>query len=291
MRALFITFLTCSMLGNGHALAANQSDHLSDSSFAQEIRAIASNQAGDNAGVKFIIGNDLWLPGKKFKQGDDWLALSCDGTNCTLKKASLATKPEFWQGHYDEKPTYGNRLLFKTKGTESKQATAWFKIDTTFSWLKPGPVTSYYSQQQPVQHSSNSALEAFIELPDSNSAQLVPLLVPKAYLKEIFQNQDISWPIAILQLREYNKRQLLPGQLGTCSGLFHPNRYLLWAGDLDRDTKPDYLISYVDEDGPVHLFLSSVAKQDQLVGLGGVYQAPPFGGECDGPEGFLMYQD
>ena len=92
------------------------------------------------------------------------------------------------------------------------------------------------------------------------------------------------------QLRSQD-RELLPGDFGTCSGLFHPQNYLLWAGDLDRDRKPDYLISYVDADGPVHLFLSTAAESDQLVGLGGVFDSPPFGGECDGPEGFLYFDE
>ena len=117
--------------------------------------------------------------------------------------------------------------------------------------------------------------------------RLVPLLATGAALTKLKPDGYFNWPRAVLQLRSQNKRQLLPGDLGTCSGLFHPRNYLLWAGDLDRDGEPDYLISYVDADGPVHLFLSSAARPHQLVGLGGIYDSPPHGGECDGPEGFL----
>jgi hypothetical protein len=39
---------------------------------------------------------------------------------------------------------------------------------------------------------------------------------------------------------------------------------------------------YRDAPPQVHLYLSGAARHDQLVGLAGTFNSPPFGGECDG---------
>jgi hypothetical protein len=88
-------------------------------------------------------------------------------------------------------------------------------------------------------------------------------------------------PPAVLLLRSGERRQLLLGQLGLCTHTFRSKDYLLWAGDLDGDGKPDFLISFVDGDGPIHLYLSSTAKPKRLVGLAGIYNPPSAGVECD----------
>jgi len=84
---------------------------------------------------------------------------------------------------------------------------------------------------------------------------------------------------------------MLYGRLGTRSGVFQPRQYLLWSGDLDRDGKPDFLISFIDADGPVHLYLSSIAKHGNLIRLAGIFDSPPFGGRCDGLGGFMNFRD
>jgi hypothetical protein len=234
--------------------------------------------------VQFVVGNDLWQPGKKYKSGSDWLALLCDGKSCTLSPAALAVKDELWQGHYDDQPTAGQQLLFKETPGASGKPVAWLRTTGAPSWLKQGPVPSYYAggsyNQLP---GKKGTMEYLIETPDGRKATLVPMLVPKSFLEKLADKKEgaVYYGTLLLQLRTQEKRQLLPGAFGMCSGEITPN-YLLWAGDLDRDGKPDFLVSYIDADGPVHLFLSGVAKSTQIVGLGSVFNSPPFGGECDG---------
>ena len=88
----------------------------------------------------------------------------------------------------------------------------------------------------------------------------------------------------LLQLRAQGKRQLLD-ELGLCSHTVSTN-YLVWAGDLDRDGQPDYLIDFADEIGEAKLYLAHAAAAKELAGVAGVYVPSPFGGECDG-EGWV----
>ena len=88
----------------------------------------------------------------------------------------------------------------------------------------------------------------------------------------------------LLQLRAQGKRQLLD-ELGLCSHTVSTD-YLVWAGDLDGDGRPDYLINFADEVGEARLYLAHNATAQELAGVAAVYVPPPFGGECDG-EGWV----
>jgi hypothetical protein len=240
--------------------------------------------------VQFVAGNDLWQPGWHYKSGSDWLALVCDGKSCTLAPAALDAKKESWQGHYDDQPTAGQHLTFRLTANAPGKPVAWFRTTGAPPWLKPGSVPSYYAggpySQQP---NKEGTMEFLIEMPGGKKATLVPMLVPKSLLEKLVNKEEgeIYYGTLLLQLRTPEKRQLLPGAFGACSGEVTPD-YLIWAGDLDGDGKPDFLVSYIDADGPVHLFLSGAAKRGQLVGLASVFNSPPFGGECDGgPPSYL----
>jgi hypothetical protein len=54
-----------------------------------------------------------------------------------------------------------------------------------------------------------------------------------------------------------------------------PEEYLLWAGDLDADGKPDFLISFGMGSYKVALFLSSLARPGELVGEAGRFDYFP----------------
>ena len=274
----------------GAVHAAGVGDANSESTIANQLQQIFVYGDSDSRGVRFVIGNELWLPDEHYEDGDDWLALACTASGCALEPASLNVEPDTWQGHYDDEPTYGQRLKFRTDAAGQGDIAGWFQASPEFAWLQQGAVTTYHSSQNPAGLlPERSALEAAIPLPGNETARLVPLLITSDQLNQWQSKRNYRWPSAALQLRADRQRQLLPGEFGSCSGLFHPRNYLLWAGDIDRDDKPDYLVSYVDAEGPVHLFLSSAANEGQLVGLGGIFHSSPFGGECDGPGGFLYF--
>lgn len=221
-------------------------------------------------GVEFVVGNALWQPGKRYRNAADWLALSCTRAGCSFEAAKLRVKPEKWQGHYDDQATAGQHLTFSksTPSPAGAKVIGWFRPHAKHAWLKPGPVTTYAStaahRKRPP---TRGTLEAAVDLPDGTQAVFVPLL-------------DRAQSVFRLQLRAHGRRQLL-GQLGACSGMVVAN-YLLWAGDLDEDGRPDYLVSFVDADGQTRLYLSGASAAHELAGVAGIHDAPPYGGECDG---------
>jgi len=218
--------------------------------------------------IQFVAGNNVWQPGQRYRNGADWLALTCTANACQLSPATLTVQTASWQGHYDEKPTAGQKLAFKPTTTLPGRVIAWLRMDAKQKWLAPGPVTTYASNVAPLkQPASEGTLEVAVDLPGGAQARFVPLLSRE---KNAF----------FLQLRMPQKRQML-GELARCSHEVTTN-YFLWAGDLDHDGKPDYLVSFVDADGEIILYLSSIANPDELVGRAGLYNAPPHGGECDG---------
>lgn len=223
--------------------------------------------------VQFVVGNDIWQPGTRYRQGDDWLALLCTATQCRFEPASLTQRTEQWQGHYDEQPTDGQKLTFAADKHAEGKIIGWFHLNAGMPWLKPGPVVTYTSNAiAPKKASGPGTLEMMIDLPAGEQARFVPMY-------------DSASDSVLLQLRVGHRRQRLEN-LGACSRTVSGD-YVLWAGDMDGDGRPDYLISFVDDDGPVILYLSSLAKTDQIAGIGGTYDAPPYGGECDSPGWFV----
>lgn len=234
---------------------------------------------------QFVAGNNIWQPGRKFADGKDWLALTCRADGCKLVGAELKVVKESWQGHYDDKPTPGQRLHFKLTEPSDAKIVAWFKTAVGSESMKPGNVPTYYSGIGHPKPTEKGTLEARVDLPDGGNATLVPLLLSSKHSPKLVTEFDPSGNSSthfFLQLRSQGLRQLLPGEFGSCSASVPGQSYLLWAGDLDGDGKPDYLISFIDEAGPVHLYLSSRANPGQLVGLAAIYDSPPSDFECDG---------
>jgi hypothetical protein len=276
--------------------AADKTNWLTE--FQADIKAAAQlTPPGKNRGGKiaFVHGNNLWQPGHEYRSGNNWLALICGSSGCRLEAARLQVKKAKWQGHYDDTPTQGQQLRFTLAQPSNDKVIAWFeqgKPAASPQWLIPGPVTSYFNGLHPAKTTAPGNFEAEIPLPGKQTLRLVPLISrgDSSTSSDNPSYQPYSASL-FLQLRLGKQRQMLLGDLYRCTRKISDTSYLLWAGDLDGDSRPDLLISFVDADGPVHLYLSSAAKPGQLVGLAGVHVAPPNGGECDGDgwEGLLGY--
>jgi hypothetical protein len=241
---------------------------LAPHAFAAPPAAAADAAPAPGSFPVMVVGNPVWQPGLAYTAGDDWLALACDPAGCAFEPARLAVKPEGWQGHDDDKPTNGQTLTFARMEKTVRKPVAWFQRRAGTPWLKPGPVTTWASIAGGFQRAdSPGTLELEVAAPDGTRARFVPLL-------------DIEHKRFVLQLRSGQRRQMLQ-DLAACSHEVGTG-YLLWAGDLDGDGRGDYLASFVDADGQVVLYLSRLAPPNALVGAGAIYDASPYGGECDG---------
>jgi hypothetical protein len=267
-------------LGNLHAAtAAKAVDKKIRPAWLDAHLKVLYERPAKNA-VDFVFDNNIWLPGEGYINGSKWLALNCTAEKCTFEPATLRVKKELWQGHYDEHPTKGQKLTFKKDAASSGKVIAWFALPARKAWVMEGDVPTYYSTEQPLNRpNTQGTYEALITLPNGGESTLVPMAFNA---KKFFGlNENAPSDAVFLQLRSESKRQLLLSTIGDCDG-YITDRYLQWVGDLDRDGKADYLISFIDADGPVHLYLSSYAAKGQLVGLAAVHDSPPYGGECDG---------
>lgn len=229
-------------------------------------------------GGAFNLAN--WQPGHAFRNGGDWLALACSATGCALEPAELKVESAGYTGPYDDpnQPAPGQRLHFRAKTPAGAAILAWFQMDRTHPWLRPGPVTTYYPAGHALEApKSQGTMEGLLRLPNGDAATFVPMV------EHAGPYAEDDYPEFHLQLRARGKRQLLPATFGACTARVNPQAYVLWVGDLDGDGRPDYLINWVvdtNHGAPIDLYLSSLARPGELVGLGGRYQYPDGGGEC-----------
>ncbi len=213
--------------------------------------------------VEFVLGDTAWQPGDRWQSGPGWLALACVDLDCRLDAARLKVTP----GKGPD-GTRGQQFSFSRArpARPSEQVLAWFKADARLPWLRARTLPTYAAgTATPKRPDSPGTLEIAVGLPNGPAAMLVPLY-------------DKAGGRFMLQLRLPDKRQMLD-ELGVCSHAV-PGDFLLWAGDIDGDGRPDFLISYIDGDGEAHLYLAAQAAAGQIVGLAGSYVAPPSRETC-----------
>ncbi|TCV96406.1 hypothetical protein EC912_102757 [Luteibacter rhizovicinus] len=220
----------------------------------------ADDDATASGKIRMIVGNDVATSDEDYANGSNWLALDCVAKGCQLLPAKLQINPG--QG--------GMHLLhFSLVKGDAAHVQAWLRVDAARPWIKPGPLVTYVSGETDIKHPVGD-MSVAIPTP-GHQAMLVGLL-------------DRSRETVMLQLREPATRQMLDA-LTTCASPGDTS-WLRWAGDIDGDGKPDYLIVYPRSDNGVHavLYLSSVTAAGQLVGEAAVFDSSLAFSRCSGEE-------
>jgi hypothetical protein len=228
--------------------------------------------------ILFARGQGIWQPGRRFKTSEKWLGLLCDAGQCQLRPAKVVVTPKSVQGHYDDKPTAGQLLQFNISQGATKNVVAWFALNPRSPWLAAGNVNAYVAK-----FNKGKDYSTVISLPNGEMRLMPLLLSAKQWSAAAGIGDSLRPPALLLQLRDVSKRQLLPTTLASCTGHLDAG-YFIWAGDLDGDGKPDYLIEFDNAYGSAQLFLSSAAASGQLVGLAGQFDNTEGPVECDGNE-------
>ena len=232
--------------------------------------AVALDDGTFSGKLAMVVGNDV-TTSDPVAAGSDWLSFQCNDKGCSLFPAqvSLSEVPN----SRDSMEMVLQRLHFSTTGSDSTHVVeAWFRQDKAHAWLKPGPVPTFASVEGPVAAAVDVSTESFDIVVAGRTITLMPLL-------------DRDRKRIRLQLREPGIRQMLD-DVSECLGA-SPG-YLRWAGDLDGDGRPDYLIDYPRGADKTHavLYLSSLAGPQQLVGSAAVFDSAVDFIGCDGSDFF-----
>jgi hypothetical protein len=207
-------------------------------------------------------GQPWELPGSSYAAGSAWLALVCSRGGCRLQPVTLDIEP-ITKHPYDGDPIPGQRLLWRGLDPLRQVPLLTLAAAPGLPWLAPRPVTTFHRAGEPVPRGTGrGTMESRIELGSGEKALLVPRLVRTAST-----GGDADGGMD-LQLRIGKARQVLGSFEFDILGLrpVTPEEYLLWAGDLDADAKPDFLISFGLGSYDIGLFLSSLARPGELVG-------------------------
>ncbi|RBH55815.1 MULTISPECIES: hypothetical protein [Pseudomonas] len=232
--------------------------------------AVALDDGTFSGKLVMVVGNDV-TTSDPVVAGSDWLSFQCDGSGCSLLPAQVSVSDV--PNNRDSMEMVLQRLHFSNTGSDSPPVVeAWFRRDKAHAWLKPGPVLTFASVEGPVAAVVNLSTESFETVAAGRTITLMPLL-------------DRDRKRIRLQLREPGVRQMLD-DVSEC--LASPPSYLRWAGDLDGDGRPDYLIDYPRGADKTHavLYLSSLAGPQQLVGSAAVFDSAVDFTGCDGSNFF-----
>lgn len=249
---------------------------------------LAMDNAGKSSGSVITLPRtkteagklEIHLPGREYKEGSGWWALACPG-RCELYPLSLKIKAEK-HPVYEGAPVPGQRLIFSPVSAIS-EALMIFKPLRPKQPLKlqAGPVPTYYPGLLPrlSRLGLPGTMEGEVALPNGQSARLVPVLLMPEALKQndVRSDEQPDSRQLTLELHMDGRRQSLGdfsfGIDGTIA--LKPADYLIWAGDLDGDGKPDFLVNLAFDGRDQILFLSTLAEGDELVGKAGQFHYYP----------------
>lgn len=225
----------------------------------------------------------MHLPGNEYAAGIGWWALACPA-RCELFALRLTVTPKLHPA-YDSEPVPGQMLLFLPVPPVTNVLLS-FKPSRLNTQLKlhAGPVTTYYPGILPHLRRPNSAgtMESEIGLPEGRTARLVPtLLLPpprtEGNSKKAQRGESETGGILQLELHMDGRYQALGvfnfGIEGAMA--LKPSDYVIWSGDLDGDGKPDFLLNFDFHGTDLALFLSSLARNGEIVGEAGRFKYFP----------------
>jgi hypothetical protein len=230
------------------------------------------------------------IPGRSYLGGDGWWALVCGNElsatlaqGCTLHSTHLSVTRAM-HSVYDGEPIASQLLhwsplpanLDRLARENEKPPTlvAVFKPIRSLAGMKlmAGPVATYVHPGMGHYPATGrpGTLEVRLTMADGKYLDIVPRVA-----KSPPGEPSPLVNIATFELRQGTLRQRLPGyefsEIGD-DGSLSPQQYLLWAGDLDGDGKPDLIINHGGYGSNVAVYLSSLAKEGELVGFAGSFQ-------------------
>lgn len=225
------------------------------------------------------------MPGLDYRAGTGWWALVCDSATPRLdasKGCSLhATQMGVTRAKhsvYDNDPVDSQLLhwaplpaklhLVPHQDETRPHLIALFKPIRSLAQLplKAGPVTTWAHLGMPryAHTARHDTLEVRLPLPDGSALDVVP------------RGEAGGNGIGCFELQRGTTRQRLDGYAtDSLEGMptdFKPSSFLLWAGDLDGDGRPDFLFNHGGSGWHIAMYLSSLAKPGELVGLAGRFQ-------------------
>jgi hypothetical protein len=234
------------------------------------------------------------IPGGNYSPGKGWWALVCDHeaqagigkAGCSLHATQLSVAREK-HSVYDSDPVNSQLLHWSPLPSGlDRVARDEEKVPLLIAVFKPvgklkklklqaGPIASFVHQGMENYPATQRPGTLEIRLPMTNGRHAD--IVPRVRMSKQGNGEAPAQPeIATFELRIGQQRQQLPGYAfsGLDEGFSTLNRksYLLWAGDLDGDGKPDLILNHGEPGLNVALYLSSLAEDNELVGLAGHFQ-------------------
>lgn len=182
----------------------------------------------------------------------DWRGLVCSDLRCELRSVKLK-----FLDHTDQRQTQISYRSVKKNMTRGEFTIA--LIGGT-AIGKQNTVPTWFTLRTPRNPNDavNGSLGVTMRIPTQDEYRLVPRWNPDS-------------PEYIFIYLETAKRRQRIGQveLKALEAEIRPRDILIWAGDLDEDGKVDVITRVGENSGTtgLHLWLSSLAKDDDLVGV------------------------